>query len=716
MQFIGARPVPTLRMVRHMAATPTDSSSPLSGSTRMRARARLINLIGDELISDEPVAVVELVKNAYDADAKRVDVSFEGDDPRAPQRIVIADNGVGMDLDIVLNAWLEPGTARKKQNARSPGGRLYLGAKGIGRFATARLGSSLLLETRAAGQDLVVYVLLNWGAFTDDGYLEDVEVEYEARVDAQMPVGTRLTIEGLRQDAWRRESFETLHARLSRLISPFKENEDFEIALNIPGLPELSGVVQAPELLLKPKYLLDGRLDSNGHFLGNISIDGADTPIDRMLGRGDEKPECGDFRVEIRAWDRDRAGLAPIAARENLAISQVRKTLDTYCGVSIYRDGFRVHPYGETGNDWLSLDLRSRQNPARNLANNQTIAAIRISRDSNPNLQDRSTREGMIRNVAHSALEDWFRRVIAILEEARYKSRPRKGPAPRGDQLFEPFDLKGAVERTENTLGASHPITKLLAETERQVSEGVDRIQEVFSRLLMSAGLGHMVDIVIHEIGAPLGKTNRQLAILERSLKKMLSHEEYQNVASSIASIRTWQEQIHGLRQRLDPQTPSKRGRASTFDVADEVQLTFELYAALIQKQGIAVHFSRPVDPIQVRMSNAALSQVLANLIDNALFWIIQKKGVAHGGQIQADLRSIPNGFAVAISDDGPGVSSENHETIFEPYFSTKPNGIGLGLYIARLVIEPYGRLVLRDEGVLGGATFEARFEKGVGL
>jgi anti-sigma regulatory factor (Ser/Thr protein kinase) len=106
----------------------------------MRARARLINLIGEELISDEAVAVVELVKNAYDADATKVEVRFEGSDPDHPSRLVVEDNGIGMDLQTVLGAWLEPGTILKKRNTRSPGGRLFQGAKGIGRFAAARLG------------------------------------------------------------------------------------------------------------------------------------------------------------------------------------------------------------------------------------------------------------------------------------------------------------------------------------------------------------------------------------------------------------------------------------------------------------------------------------------------------------------------------------------------------------------------------------------------
>ena len=99
-------------------STPPIVGNNKSGRAVMRARARLISLIGDELISDEPVAVVELVKNAYDADAKTVCVAFSGDSPSDPDTLTVSDDGCGMTLPIVLGAWLEPGTILKKRHDR----------------------------------------------------------------------------------------------------------------------------------------------------------------------------------------------------------------------------------------------------------------------------------------------------------------------------------------------------------------------------------------------------------------------------------------------------------------------------------------------------------------------------------------------------------------------------------------------------------------------
>src|SRR5204862_6984679 len=144
------------------------------------------------------------------------------------------------------------------------------------------------------------------------------------------------------------------------------------------------------------------------------------------LGGRDTKPLCGGFEVELRAWDRDRDGLEPLGEKLGLGIAEMRRTLNAFCGVTIYRDGFRVHPYGETGNDWARLDLRSRQNPEMNLENNQIIGSLKISRTRNSLLTDKSNREGMVLNPEHEALEEWLKHVLGVLEKERYDLRPRK--------------------------------------------------------------------------------------------------------------------------------------------------------------------------------------------------------------------------------------------------------------------------------------------------
>jgi hypothetical protein len=692
----------------------------------MRARARLISLIGDELISDEPVAVVELVKNAYDADAKSVRVAFSGADTLDPDTLTVADDGCGMTLQTVLGAWLEPGTVLKKRQECSPGGRLYQGAKGIGRFAAARLAQSLYMETRSRDEEEGVTVLLEWGKFNDESYLDEVSIDYEVRPLPDLKHGTALTLINLHaRKHWTEEDFKSLHNRLSRLMSPFQnevgtaEVSDFEIDLQVPAFPALTGKVEPHRLTREPKYRLKGTLSNNGLFIGSLEIDGKHAMVfkDVPLGDKGETVACGAFEVEIRAWDRDRPGLTPYMMKFDLSISALRSVLDNYSGVSVYRDGFRVHPYGERGLDWLSLDTRSRQNPTLRLANNQVIAAIRISRDSNRELIDRTTREGFVHNQSYEALQKWFIRILALLEQERYAVRPREEGKPQEiSTLFEPFDMSEVVKEADQQLGKKHPVAALVRRKDVDIREGVQRLQEHYSRLLMAAGLGQLVDVVIHEIGAPLGRTNRALTELEKAIVKMWGGPLDEETAEHFTTVRAWLEQIYNLRERLIPKSAGRRGRTSSFSVQEEIQGNLELYTSLLAKQNVTVLRNWPNEPVIVHMSRSNLGQIIANLLDNSIYWLTRYHGDAKGGKIEIHLTQLKDGFRILFADDGPGIPREDQGRIFDAEFSRKPNGMGLGLFIARQVIEMYGKLLYRDDGPLSGACFEASFVQRVGL
>ncbi|MBK8476277.1 MAG: sensor histidine kinase [Opitutaceae bacterium] len=175
-------------------------------------------------------------------------------------------------------------------------------------------------------------------------------------------------------------------------------------------------------------------------------------------------------------------------------------------------------------------------------------------------------------------------------------------------------------------------------------------------------------------------------------------------------------EQIVALRARLDPKTAGKRGRASTFSVQEEILGNLLLFENLLSKQKIKQSLHMPQHPVVVKMTRSVLGQVLANLLDNSIYWLTRHHGDGKGGEIDITLRTSERGFSVRFCDDGSGIDEANRERVFDPYFSTKENGMGLGLYVARQVIEPYGKLIYRDDCRLGGAGFEAIFEKHVGL
>lgn len=691
-----------------------------TGQTIMRPKARLISLLGDELISDERVAVVELVKNAYDADATKVTVKFEFDDMHIPVRLIISDDGHGMSLDTVLNAWFEPGTNQKNESKRSPAGRKFQGAKGVGRFAAARLGTELFLETFNRKSKESTTVLLEWGDFDDNSYLDEIQITYES-IESKNKNGTTLTIEGLdKKKSWDEEDYSALHRRLSRLISPFNEVKNYSITLDIPIFPEFTGEVETHELTTKPKYKLKGSLTKNGLVTADLFVDDKKHKSylkHKVSGEG-ETVSCGEFEFEIRAWDRDIAGLGRYMLEYDMNISSIRKIISNYCGVSIYRDGFRVHPYGELGDDWLSLDTRSRLNPTLHLANNQVIASIKISKEKNENLKDRTTREGLVHTSEFDSLKDWFKRIISLLEGERYRLRPREDKEPEYiTTLYEPFDMRDVVLETNKQLGNKHPVTKLVKEKDQEVRHAVKALQEHYSRVLLAAGLGQMVDLVIHEIGAPLGRINRELIKFTKLIEEFeFNGNDRAKINKSFKNISGWLENIGNLRLKLDPKSAGKRGRATSFNVTDEINGNISLYENLLDKQKIKVSLKSPRDGLIVHMSRFVLGQIVANLIDNSIYWLTRHYGDGKGGEIDIQVRQINGGFKLIFSDNGPGIQEEDENRVFEQYFTTKPNGMGLGLYIARQVIEPYGKIIYKEDCKLPGACFEVIFARKVGL
>jgi hypothetical protein len=402
----------------------------------LRPHAHILRRIGDELISSETVAVIELVKNAYDADATRVLVRFQGLLEIGQGRIEVIDNGHGMSLETIQTTWMEPATLfRKRQQHSEQYGRRVLGEKGIGRFAASRLANTLEVVTRRAAEDREIRVLFDWSQFDDEHrYLDQVEVLWEEAAPAEicpsgtiqalwreeqtlesseLTHGTILRMGGLRA-IWGESQLETLRTGLSRLISPFFEQEKltrhdtFQIYLELPEqFTPLSGIIRPPEALKSPHYTITGSVDETSHYTLTFKLpgqDGQECRTGQFMFPDRHTPQCGPFSIELRVWDRDSLG--GLAHERGATIADIRRDLDAAAGINIYRDGFRVFPYGEPRNDWLRLDLRRVQNPTMRLSNNQIMGYVLISADRNPQLRDQSNREGLIEGPALDDLHE----------------------------------------------------------------------------------------------------------------------------------------------------------------------------------------------------------------------------------------------------------------------------------------------------------------------
>lgn len=745
------------------------AEAPPTGKGALRPRARLLRTLGNDLISSDKVALIELVKNSYDADANTVVIRFHGPLSQGAGRIEVWDDGHGMDVGTLQLSWLDIATDAKKRKPTSESGqRRVLGEKGIGRLAAARLGDDLLLVTRRAdGSE--VKLLIDWTQFDkDDAYLDQIEVAWEvsdpdtfseqssasyefseaARETWQPGHGTLLQIDSLTH-AWAADDFIELRTALTRLVRPRpakkpasgkpspnaakKVKSEFQIVLELLNVPDeletYAGPIDPSADLQTPHYRLTGSIDANGS--ASLRYVQQEPPINQDLGvkllwNNDKRaPKAGPFDFEIDVWDRENDAIQRTLEAANTGestptstdVKEFRETLNDVTGVSIYREGFRVLPFGERGDDWLGLDLRRVQSPTRRLSNNQIIGHVFIGADANQGLKDQSNREGFLAGAAYSDLQALVRAALNELEIRRYAARhPKKPPAEKKGGLFERFDL-GEIREA---LAANYPGDKrligLIDEKNRDIQEGVTEVQHVLSRYSRLATLGSLIDRVLHDGRTVVTRLKNIARFGKRDfVKATFTDEEKVAIALTSSEQTTVQaELLSSLFNQIEPFGGRKRGRPKEIRIHDVIQNAIAIMQVEATDRGVELVGGG--DAGSTRIDEAELLTVLVNLIQNAIYWTAtQPKDVERKVVISARSNQ-DSSLTFAVSDSGPGVPDELRGLIFDPYFSSKPDGVGLGLSIAGNLVEDIygGELVLVDEGPLGGATFEATFRRRV--
>lgn len=730
--------------------------------------------LGSELISNDAVAVIELVKNAYDAEASRVLIKFVGSLLPGQGRIEIFDDGSGMSLDIVRGAWMEPATPGKRQKTSSGSkGRRVLGEKGIGRFAAMRLASELELVTRARGSDKEVYAIFDWTQFEDEQkYLDEVLILTDERkpevirsdvgLDAMWPKhevpivcppseqGTLLRMNNLAQ-VWDAERFRLIQRGLSRLVSPFKENKDFSVFLQAPEeFSEFSSEITPPVVLNYPHYTVSGTIDSQGKcdltlevkatgevrsVTGGFVREGKDglqyledeaylnlkkaTECQPENGKAEWKkklPVCGPLQIELRIWDRDDLGNVIQQTKSNL--QNIRADLDAFAGINIYRDGFRVLPYGEPNNDWLRLDIRRVQNPTKRLSNNQIVGHISITADQNIGLKDQSNREGLDENQSYSDLREIMKSILSKIEDLRKKSKGSSVGENKENQthnLFAPLDLAPIRQHLESVSPKDELAKELINNVERAFNRQVESLKAVVAKYHALATLGQLIDVLLHDGRLPLAKIRKEALLAQEDIAegRLDGEELLKKLVSRLHIISGQSDVLATVFRRVEPFGGRKRGRPKQLYLEKIIEDAFGVCASQIADLKIAT--SLPTGQTLVRVDEAEIQEVIVNLLQNSLYWL-QFVDAAQR-RIDVSLSRTEQGHVeIIFSDTGPGIPEENRTRIFEPYFSTKKDGVGLGLAIAGEIIIDYygGKLELLDSTGGSGAIFRITLTKRV--
>lgn len=720
--------------------------------SNLRPKARLLRTLGADLISSEKVALIELVKNSYDADASRVDITFDGPLKKNQGVIEILDDGHGMDANTIENTWLTIATNSKRSSRpKTSKGRPILGEKGIGRLAISRLGTVLEVTTKTADANKEVFLTINWDDFNNDElYLDQVSVNWSEREpqvfkeSSNKYSGTLLRIKNISKN-YTEKDIGDIYNSLTRLISP-KQNsiqkitdDDFSIFLNFKnvesGYDKYSGSVKSEFDTHDPHYRLTGAIDDDGNLVGEfVYLDRATKQLEKNDINGgiwitkERKPTCGDIYFDFKVWDRDNDSLRLLLDinRDEIEAKpqDIRDSLDTRAGISIYRDGFRVFPYGESGNDWLDLDNRRIQNPSQRISNNQILGSVFIDSQANPLLKDQSNREGILAGEAYTDFTTLLSGAINKLEVERRRVRTKnrkKETHTKLPKLFEDIDISNIISIVNSKYPRDEELKLLLNDKDAKIKNGINQTRIVLSSYSRLATLGSLVDRLVHEIRSALSGINSnsdfiKMDIEELCLESIINYIEIKNtIFPKVDKIKNNSSMIDSQIKHIEPFGGGrKKGRPKKVDIAPLIQNIIDIYSNDIKNNNITLIYDgqsniSSLDP-------GEFSSVIKNLLENAIYWSSHPESHApNNPTIEIEVARAPEGsLLVRVSDTGPGVNDEDKNRIFYPYETNKDGGTGLGLTIAGYIVEDIykGELNLIQYGTLEGATFEAIFNK----
>lgn len=670
---------------------------------------RVIAHLGEDLIKNESIALLELVKNSYDAYASHCKVYFHYEGSNI-ERIEVEDDGSGMNVDTINNVWLVIGTDFKyKQIAEKKSGRAPLGEKGIGRLGVHKLGKKITLISKTKNDNEVV-LSIDWGALDSVRAIKDFLVDIKANEEPFYftggKTGTRIVIERLKA-SWDRRQLREVYRNLMSLNSPFAKGSDsfsVEVQSNsdvFQGLPSFSEIVADGGMYFGHCMMEGGAItDFRYDFKPWSSLTKIQGRTVLYKDQKQEHPE--DFKIigwrtpegkktkESYPIDLSALRIGPVEfdivifEKEPAVISFLnveKKTVTDYLkdngGIRVYRDNVRVYDYGEADNDWLGIDLRRVHRVGGNVSNNIILGSVRLRRIDSTGLREKTNREGFIEDEAYHAFVDAVNYALDLFVRFRNEDKERLTALYKSNNVTEPVlsDLrevtkivKERVEKQED----KDEILKYLNRIDRQYGE----VKEV---LIRSANAGLNLGVVIHEI--------------DKMVAALKGHAE-RGERNRVIDITTKLEKIVSGYMAIVKTSSLKTGALSTITEKACGNYEFRFDDHKITVVGNYKDFK-----LKANFAESQAISVLTNLLDNSVYWL--KFAREKDRAISIFLTDQIAGYnSIIVSDNGPGFNIGTDVAV-KPFISGKPNnmGSGLGLHIANeLMTAMKGRLMFLDE------------------
>jgi signal transduction histidine kinase len=688
---------------------------------------RVFAALGADLVTNDVVALIELVKNSYDAFANKVWIRFKRHQAYG-DLLEIEDDGQGMTKDVIENVWSVVATPFKETNPYIKSGkktRRVAGEKGLGRLSVARLGNRLHMLTQAPDSECLE-VEVNWSDVYsgDDISSSFVKCRKYSEKSPFKDSGTLLQIYGLR-GLWDESRILDLEQNLARLISPFSDLGEFSIFISRPGkLGPEEAKIESPEFLTKPKYAITGTVDEKGKIKCTYRF----APIREDITRERElklnweqvydniqertnfpfknnEIHCGPFSFEIRAWDIGTDDTKEIAEKFDFQKSQIRKAIRAHKGISIYRDGVLVLPKTDNARDWLGLDLRRISKVGTRLSTSQIVGYVSISAEKNPEIDDTSDRERLASNLEVAEFEELLKSIVSLLENERDIDRIKPEREKPLEDLFSDISAESMIAEVaalaEEGADASEALP-ILRTYSSYLDSSRKKIQERFVHYSRLATVGTIAQMLVHEIRNRTSAFGSFLEFIKSRFgpfKDKEIEEEYQCADTAVDALERLADTFSPLASRAF----RRRKRHSILE--ERIRECLSLQGGEIKRKGIKCHV--PKSETHVAVDPGELDAILLNLINNAVYWLSQTSEEKRDIEFRLQPMKEGNRVRVWINDTGPGIHEDDVEKVFWPGVTRKPGGIGMGLTVASELVGEYGgNMSAKHPGIKGGASF----------
>ena len=674
---------------------------------RLRFSTEIVRRLGEELNPSLDKGVLELVKNAYDADATTCRIELLNTDTPGGT-VVVSDNGDGMTIDEIVDGWLVLGASAKTQLQTTRLNRTPAGSKGLGRLAALRMGRRALLMTRPRVTDANQHrVLIDWDAFDTAALVDDVELAVETSATTNRHNSrTEIRIEELRTGFGRR-SVKRLARELVLLADPFADDpKGFRPELRTPEYEDLEALVRS-RYFQDAEYHLQAAVDTAGRAHAHVKdwrgqdlfvAHHAEIAV-RTHGALYRSPPAT-FQLWVFILNRDTF------STRTSTVADVRNWLAEFGGVHFYYNGLRVTPYGNPGDDWLGMNLSRVRSPEERPGTNTSIGRIDIS-DRNATLVQKTDRSGFIEDDSFSELRFFAQDTLEwmanqrLREAEKRRSRDRTAASTRAEKAKHRIEvaLNNLPDETRPALRKAFQSYQSLRDREATLL----RREIQLYRTLSTAGI--TAAVFAHESNSsPIKVITQSIDAIARRARKLIGNRYEEYLRSPVDGIRRAVRSLSVLGAATLRLIDNEKRRVSRVDLNAAVLGALDTFKPFLRGRDVELQLHLADGRPYLRGSEAAVESIVANLLTNCLA-AFEAEGtpdrVVRIATVVADQR-----WRLTVEDNGPGIEGIEKADIWLPGRTTRKNGTGLGLTIVRDAARDMGGNVdALEKAGLGGAA-----------